>query len=74
MDSPIGKLMEAIMESVDESYSRTPTPEVIRCMRQAASPEFGSNAVSLAWTVECSHKTGSKRSLGGESTRWLTES
>ena len=36
-DSPTGKLMEAIIESVDEFYSENLAQEVMRGMREAAS-------------------------------------
>ena len=36
-DSPTGKLMEAIIESVDEVYSENLAQEVVRGMREAAS-------------------------------------
>ena len=36
-DSPTGKLMEAIIESVDEFYSENLAQEVVRGMREAAS-------------------------------------
>ena len=39
-DSPTGKLMEAIIESVDEFYSENPAQEVVRGMREAASRGF----------------------------------
>ena len=39
-DSPTGKLMEAIIESVDEFYSENLAQEVIRGMREAASSGF----------------------------------
>ncbi len=46
-DSPTGKLMEAIIESVDEFYSENLAQEVTRCMREAASRGFflGSKAL-----------------------------
>ena len=40
-DSPTGKLMEAIIESVDEFYSENLAQEVIRGMREAASGFLG---------------------------------
>ena len=40
-DSPTGKLMEAIIESVDEFYSENLAQEVARGMREAASRGFG---------------------------------
>ena len=45
-DSPTGKLMEAIIESVDEFYSENLAQDVVRGMREAASRGFflGSNA------------------------------
>ena len=45
-DSPTGKLMEAIIESVDEFYSENLAEDVVRGMREAASRGFflGSNA------------------------------
>ncbi len=45
-DSPTGKLMEAIIESVDEFYSANLAQEVSRGMREAASRGFwmGTNA------------------------------
>ena len=39
-DSPAGKLMEAIIESVDEFYSENLAQEVVRGMREAASRGF----------------------------------
>ena len=39
-DSPTGKLMEAIIESVDEFYSENLATEVLRGMREAASRGF----------------------------------
>ena len=39
-DSPTGKLMEAIIESVDESYSENHAQDVTRGMREAASRGF----------------------------------
>ena len=39
-DSPTGKLMEAIIESVDEFYSENLAQEVLRGMREAASPRL----------------------------------
>ena len=39
-DSPTGKLMEAIIESVDEFYSENLAQEVLRGMREAASLGF----------------------------------
>ena len=39
-DSPTGKLMEAIIESLDEFYSENLAQEVLRGMREAASPGF----------------------------------
>ena len=39
-DSPTGKLMEAIIESVDEFYSENLAQDVVRSMREAASRGF----------------------------------
>ena len=39
-DSPTGKLLEAIIESVDEFYSENLAQEVVRGMREAASRGF----------------------------------
>ena len=39
-DSPTGKLMEAIIESVDEFYSENLAQEVVRGLREAASRGF----------------------------------
>ena len=39
-DSPTGKLMEAVIESVDEFYSENLAQEVVRGMREAASRGF----------------------------------
>ena len=39
-DSPTGKLMEAVIESVDEFYSENLAQEVIRGMREAASRSY----------------------------------
>ena len=43
-DSPTGKLMEAIIESVDEFYSENLALEVVRGMRESASRGFWVNA------------------------------
>ena len=43
-DTPTGKLMEAIIESVDEFYSENLAQEVTRGMREAASRGFWMNA------------------------------
>ena len=43
-DTPTGKLMEAIIESVDEFYSENLALEVIRGMRESASRGFWMNA------------------------------
>ena len=48
-DSPTGKLMEAIIESVDEFYSENLAQEVVRGMREAASRGF--------WVVKGGVKT-----------------
>ena len=42
-DSPTGKLMEAIIESVDEFYSENLAQEVSRGMREAASRKLAGN-------------------------------
>ena len=42
-DTPTGKLMEAIIESVDEFYSENLAQEVVRGMREAASRGFWMN-------------------------------
>ncbi len=55
-DSPTGKLMEAIIESVDEFYSENLAQEVVRGMREAASrgyflgskPPFGYTRVKVS--------------------------
>ena len=55
-DSPTGKLMEAIIESVDEFYSENLAQEVVRGMREAASrgyflgskAPFGYNRVKVS--------------------------
>ena len=39
-DTPTGKLLEAIIESVDEFYSENLAQEVLRGMREAASRGF----------------------------------
>ena len=39
-DTPTGKLLEAIIESVDEFYSENLAQEVTRGMREAASRGF----------------------------------
>ena len=39
-DTPTGKLMEAIIESVDEFYSENLAQEVVRGMRESASRGF----------------------------------
>ena len=43
-DTPTGKLMEAIIESVDEFYSENLAQEVVRGMGEAASRGFWMNA------------------------------
>ena len=49
-DSPTGKLMEAIIESVDEFYSENLAQEVVRGMREAASRGFwGSSRVPYGY-------------------------
>ena len=45
-DSPTGKLMEAIIESVDEFYSENLAQEVVRGMREAASRGFFLGSIS----------------------------
>ena len=45
-DSPTGRLMEAIIESVDEFYSENLAQEVVRGMREAASRGFFLSAVA----------------------------
>ena len=40
-DSPTGKLIEAIIESVDEFYSENLGQEMVRGMREAASRGSG---------------------------------
>ena len=45
-DTPIGKLMEAIIESVDEFYSENLAQEVRRGMREAASRGFYLSSVA----------------------------
>ena len=45
-DSPMGKLMEAIIESVDEFYSENLAQEVTRGMREAASRGFWMTGVA----------------------------
>ena len=64
-DSPTGKLMEAIIESLDEFYSENLAQDVTRGMREAASRGFflGSQAPSA---------TGASRSVTGRRSvpRW----
>ena len=43
-DSPTGKLLEAIIESMDEFYSENLANEVTRGMREAASRRASSSA------------------------------
>ena len=45
-DSPMGRLMEAIIESVDEFYSENLAQEVTRGMREAASRGFWMTGVA----------------------------
>ena len=47
-DSPTGKLMEAIIESVDEFYSENLAPEVTEGMREAASRGFFLSSKTLS--------------------------
>ena len=59
-DSPTGKLMEAIIESVDEFYSENLAQEVVRGMREAASrgyflasrAPFGYNRIKVSDEVK----------------------
>ena len=50
-DSPTGKLMEAIIESVDECYSENFAEEVRRGMREAASRGFWAPVASPTATA-----------------------
>ena len=59
-DSPTGKLMEAIIESVDEFYSENLAPEVTQGMREAASRGFFSpplvrSKFLLSGLLRCGH-------------------
>ena len=49
-DTPTGKLLEAIIESVDEFYSENLAQEVVRGMREAASRGF--------WMTTCGDVVG----------------
>ena len=51
-DTPTGKLMEAIIESVDEFYSENLAQEVTRGMREAASRGFWVTSHAPLWLSE----------------------
>ena len=57
-DSPTGKLMEAIIESVDEFYSENLAQEVLRGMREAASRGFWVSTYAPTGTRRCRSRTG----------------
>ena len=65
-DTPTGKLLEAIIESVDEFYSENLAQEVTRGMREAASRGF--------WVTSYApygYKTGPRPGRGRRSApRW----
>ena len=69
-NSPTGKLMEAIIESVDEFYSESLAQEVVRGMREAASRGFflGSKAPYGYNRVKVSDGVRERPTL--EWTRW----
>ena len=60
-DSPTGKLMEAIIESVDEFYSENLAQEVIRGMREAAIRGFWVTPTPPTDTARSMYRTGPKR-------------
>ena len=66
-DSPTGKLMEAIIESVDEFYSENLAQDVIRGMREAASRGFflGSKAPFGYKRVKVNDGVKERPTLGG---------
>ena len=57
-DSPTGKLMEAIIESVDEFYSENLAEEVRRGMREAASRGFWVSTYAPYGYKRCRYRTG----------------
>ena len=57
-DSPTGKLMEAIIESLDEFYSENLTQDVLRGMREAASRVSGFPPMPPTATGKCRSRTG----------------
>ena len=57
-DSPTGKLMEAIIESVDEFYSENLAQEVMRGMREAASRGFWISSRAPTATTGSWSRTG----------------
>ena len=61
-DSPTGKLMEAIIESVDEFYSENLAQEVVRGMREAA-PGASSSALRLPLATNVSRSMTEPRSV-----------
>ena len=63
-DSPTGKLLEAIIESVDEFYSENLAQEVVRGMREAASRGFWMTTTPPTATRGSTSKTG-RRSVRG---------
>ena len=60
-DTPTGKLMEAIIESVDEFYSENLAQEVLRGMREAASRASGSPATPPSATTGSWCRTDPRR-------------
>ena len=60
-DSPTGKLMEAIIESVDEFYSENLAQEVVRGMREAAIRGFWVSTYAPFGYKKVSVQDGAKR-------------
>ena len=60
-DTPTGKLMEAIIESVDEFYSENLAQEVTRGMREAASRGFWIGSRTPTATAGSWCRTGRRR-------------
>ena len=64
-DTPTGKLMEAIIESVDEFYSENFAQEVTRRMREAASRGFCGSRVARHMDTSASRSRMAVRSVPG---------
>ena len=68
-DSPTGKLMEAIIESVDEFYSENLAQEVVRGMREAASRGFWVTTYAPYGYKKATSRTGPRSAPGWNWTR-----